>query len=61
MAKVYECSWCGKKYTKSYKGYCSEECWDADWFDRPRTIGRFYDDPGGESGCRDNPNRYPWK
>lgn len=39
-----ECSWCGKYYEKSYKGYCSERCWGKDWADRPRTVGRFYDE-----------------
>ncbi len=39
-----ECSWCGKEYEEGHKGYCSEHCYEKDWFDRPRTIGRFYDE-----------------
>ena len=36
-----ECSWCGKEVTKknNHKGYCSKNCWDEDWFDRPRRTG----------------------
>lgn len=42
--KINKCDFCGKYYDKGHKGYCSKMCYDGDWFDRPRTIGRFYGD-----------------
>lgn len=36
--EIMECPWCGKEFTKtkSFKGYCCEDHYQKDWFDRPR-------------------------